>query len=84
MTFECSPNINNSSNPPVGVVYILYSQDWNCNNLIKFEQEIKHLSKFQYISLIVQVMQIQSHFSKRPDLISNYRSRIMEIGFVPV
>lgn len=49
-----------------------------------FEQEIKHLEKFQYISLLVRVMQIQSHFNEQPDLISNYRSGIMEIGFGPV
>lgn len=49
-----------------------------------FEQEIKHLEKFQDISLLVRVMQIQSHFNKQPDLISDYRSGIMEIGFVPV
>lgn len=53
-------------------------------NLFWLEQEIKHLDKFPYISLLLQVMQIQSHFNNQPDLISNYRSRIMEIGFVPV
>ena len=41
-------------------------------------------TNFQYMGLLVQVMQIHSPLNIHSDLISDYRSCIMEIGFVCV